>query len=72
MPNHGDYLAYRLRDGVLQDVVAISLLIVGARQALRDGAERGDVDALLVRAQHVANADLDEIRAVIDDLRAVA
>ena len=69
--NYG-YLAYELRDGVLQDMVAIGLLIEAARTALRSGAPRSDVDAILARAQKTASTDLGELRSMIDRLKPAA
>lgn len=69
--NYG-YLAYELRDGVLQDMVAIGLLIEAARTALRSGASLDDVDAILVRAQTTARTDLGELRSMIDRLKPAA
>ncbi len=69
--NYG-YLAYELRDGVLQDMVAIGLLIEAARGALRSGASRSDVDAILARAQTTASADLGALRSMIDRLKPAA
>jgi len=69
--NHG-YLAYELRDGVLQDMVAIGLLIEAARIALRSGAPAEDVDAILARAQTTASTDLGELRSMIDRLKPAA
>lgn len=65
----GNDLGCRLRDGVLQDLVAISLLIVGARQGLHTGANPREVDAMLAQAQRAAEGDLDQLRAMIDELR---
>jgi len=62
----------RLRDGVLQDITAISMLILGARQALHRGVDPHEVDRLLAQAQSAAEGDLEELRAVIDDLRPAA
>ena len=72
MSRHGEYLAYELREGVLQDLVAIGLLIETARLALRSGAARSDVDAILQSAQGAAQSDLAELRSVIDRLRPAA
>lgn len=69
--NYG-YLAYELRDGVLQDMVAIGLLLEAARMALRAGAPVEDVDALLQRAQSTAHGDLGELRSMIDRLKPAA
>jgi signal transduction histidine kinase len=66
------YLAYELRDGVLQDLVAIGLLIEAARGALRAGAPVEEVDTLLVRARTTARGDLDQLRAMIDRLKPAA
>jgi signal transduction histidine kinase len=67
-----NYLAYELRDGVLQDMVAIGLLIEAARTALRAGAPVEDVDALLQRAQSTAQGDLGALRSMIDRLKPAA
>lgn len=69
--NYG-YLAYELRDGVLQDMVAIGLLIEAARTALRAGAPATDIDVLLQRAQATAHGDLRELRSMIDRLKPAA
>ena len=72
MSGTSGYLAYELRDGVLQDLVAIGLLIEAARGALRAGAPHEEVDALLVRAQTTARGDLDQVRSMIDRLKPAA
>ncbi len=69
--NYG-YLAYELRDGVLQDLIAIGLLIEAARAALRAGAPAAEVDAVLARAQTTARGDLDALRTMIDRLKPAA
>ncbi|MCK9495338.1 MAG: histidine kinase dimerization/phosphoacceptor domain-containing protein [Dehalococcoidia bacterium] len=69
--NYG-YLAYELRDGVLQDMVAIGLLIEAARTALRSGAPSNDVEAILDRAQQATRRDLGELRSMIDRLKPAA
>lgn len=69
--NYG-YLAYELRDGVLQDLVAIGLLIEAARAAVRTGAPAPEVDAILERAQRAASVDLKTIRSMIDRLKPAA
>ena len=75
------YLAYELRDGILQDLVAIGLLVEAARQVLREDAdgradgqeEREDrADALLARAAATIEGDLQMLRSVIDRLRPAA
>ncbi len=66
------YLGDELRDGVLQDLVAIGLLIEAARGALRAGAPLEDVDAILTRAQATARCDLDQLRSMIDRLKLAA
>ncbi|MDA0815278.1 MAG: histidine kinase [Chloroflexi bacterium] len=71
-PRGDDRLECRLRDGVLQDIVAISMLIVGARQALHQGGDPREIDAMLARAQHAAEDDADKLRSMIDELRAAA
>lgn len=72
MSGNYHYLAYELRDGVLQDMVAIGLLIEAARTAIRSGASPRDVDALLERAQRTATTDLGELRSMIDRLKPAA
>ena len=72
MSGTSGYLAYELRDGVLQDLVAIGLLIEAARGALCAGAPHEEVDALLVRAQTTARGDLDQVRSMIDRLKPAA
>lgn len=66
------HLAYELRDGVLQDMVAIGMLIEAARGALRAGAPVEEVDAILGRAQAATRCDLDHLRSMIDRLRRAA
>ena len=68
---HG-YLAYELRDGVLQDLVAIGLLIEAARTALSSGVSPAEVDAILSRAQTTARDDLGVLRSMIDRLKPAA
>ncbi len=72
VPRGDDGLGCRLRDGLLQDIVAISMLIVGARQALHKGGDPHEIDALLARAQHAAEGDLEQLRSMIDELRTAA
>lgn len=65
------YLAYELRDGLLQDLLAVGLLIEGARRAL--GAEsNAEADALLERAARALQGDVATVRAMIDQLRPAA
>jgi signal transduction histidine kinase len=66
------YLANELRDGVLQDVVAIGLLIEAARTAIRAGAPAAHVDAILDRAQTTVHGDLEALRSMIDRLKPAA
>ncbi len=68
MSNHTAYLAYELRDGLLQDLVAVSLLIRAAREARTPR----DADALLAQATATVEADLSLLRSVIDRLRPAA
>ncbi len=72
MPGNYGYLAYELRDGVLQDLVAIGLLIEAARAALRSDAPAEEVDAILARAQSAAQGDLESLRSMIDRLKPAA
>lgn len=64
------HLAYELRDGLLQDLLAVGLLIEGARRAL--GAEGGEADALLERSARALQKDVATVRAMIDQLRLAA
>jgi signal transduction histidine kinase len=66
------HLAYELRDGVLQDLVAIGLLIEAARTALNSGAPGQEVEALLDSAQTAAQTDLEVLRSMIDRLKPAA
>jgi len=70
------YLAHELRDGLLQDLVAVGLLVEAARIAIREGegteAERAHADALLARAAATIEGDLAMLRSVIDRLRLAA
>lgn len=74
MSTNTGYLAYELRDGLLQDLVAVGLLIEAARQALRDDDPdaQARADALLAQAADAVEADLGALRAVIDRLRPAA
>jgi len=65
-------LAWELRDGLLQDLVAVGLLIEGARRSLRDGGSFGDAEALLCQAAGRLHVDADEVRTAIARLRADA
>ncbi len=69
--NYG-YLAHELRDGVLQDIVAIGLLIEAARAALHANAPAEEVDAILDRAHTAAQSDLEVLRSMIDRLKPAA
>lgn len=77
MPVHRHYLAYELRDGLLQDLVAIGLLVEAARLTFREG-DSGDgsaadrADALLAQAAATIEDDVQRLRSVIDRLRPAA
>lgn len=71
------YLAYELRDGLLQDLVAVGLLVETARQGLRaspgvSGVSRADIEAALEQAAATIEQDLRLLRSVIDRLRPAA
>jgi len=72
MPEQDSYLAHRLRDGLLQDLVAITMLIENARRTLPQQADAAEVDAILQRAHEAAEGDIRELRALIDQLKAAA
>lgn len=77
MPTNHSYLAYELRDGLLQDLVAIGLLVETARQGLRGGhgatdIPRGQVETALEQAAATIEQDLQLLRSVIDRLRPAA
>lgn len=63
-------LAWQLRDGLLQDLVAVGMLIEGARRAIRDEDSAERVDVLLRHAAEALSGDLDDVRAAIDRLLA--
>lgn len=64
-PNNG-YLAYELRDGLLQDLVAVGLLIEAARRGVRTAAT-GDADA----PDDGASADAAEVLAALAGVESV-
>lgn len=65
-------MAYELRDDLLQDLVAVGLLIEGARCALRGDATGADADALLQEAASALQRDQATVRSMIDRLRVAA
>jgi signal transduction histidine kinase len=77
MPTNHSYLAYELRDGLLQDLVAVGLLLEAARRGLRASDVARDVttleaEALLEQAATAIQRDLSTLRSVIDRLRPAA
>ncbi|MEX2032621.1 MAG: histidine kinase [Dehalococcoidia bacterium] len=77
MSTNHSYLAYELRDGLLQDLVAVGLLLEAARRGLRAGDADRDVtaveaEALLEQAATAIQRDLNTLRSVIDRLRPAA
>jgi signal transduction histidine kinase len=77
MATNHSYLAYELRDGLLQDLVAVGLLVETARRGLREGRgaadlPRADVESALEQAAAAIAQDLQSLRSVIDRLRPAA
>lgn len=60
-------VATELRDGLLQDLVAVGIIVSMARRSLNDGAA-GEACSLLDSAQHTIETDLERLRSVIDRL----
>lgn len=65
-------VAFELRDGLLQDLIAVGMLVEGARNALRDGQSAENVDALLELASTTIQCDMTAVRGLIDRLRGAA
>ena len=65
IPNASIQLATELRDTLLQDLVAVSLMIRIAHDQPADGL---DARTLLEGADAVLRSDLQQLRAVIDRL----
>jgi signal transduction histidine kinase len=77
MPTNHSYLAYELRDGLLQDLVAVGLLVETARRGLRasrgaSDVRRADAESALEQAAATIEQDLRALRSVIDRLRPAA
>lgn len=64
-------LACELRDGLLQDLLAVGLLIEGARACLRDGST-DEAELLLSHAATAVGCGVEELRAVIGRVRFAA
>jgi len=74
-------VAHQLRDGVLQDLLAVSMLIEAARRDLRlaaaeehEGSDESPpassrVEALLERTALTLQTDIETVREVIDRIR---
>jgi signal transduction histidine kinase len=60
-------LATELRDGLLQDLVAVGMIVEVARRVL-DGSDRAEMCSLLDSASQTIESDLERLRAVIDRL----
>ncbi len=65
-------LAYELRDGLLQDLIAVGMLIEGARRSLRDGGPAVSIEALLGSAGDALSSDVEDLRAAIERLQTYA
>lgn len=62
-------LAYNLRDGLLQDLLAVSMLLEGAGADV-DAHEAERASAILREANVTVRADIHVVRALIARLRA--
>ncbi|MDO9444415.1 MAG: histidine kinase [Dehalococcoidia bacterium] len=71
MLDHRSTLALELRDGLLQDLVATSLMIEVARRALPDGTSANARERLATAASTIQH-DIEEVRRVIMRLQARA
>ncbi|GMU40794.1 MAG: hypothetical protein AMXMBFR23_16600 [Chloroflexota bacterium] len=67
MPDRRHHLAEELRDGLLQDLLAVALLIESARRGLRNGSP--EAASLDLAAQRLV-VDIEEVRSLIDRLQA--
>ena len=67
-PTYGTYEA--LRDGLLQDLIAVRMLIGEALPALPAEAEA--LRSALDRATDTLDADIEGIRTILDHLRTAA
>lgn len=67
MSNRRHHLAEELRDGLLQDLIAVALLIESTRRGLRDGSP--EAASLDLAAQRLG-VDIEEVRSLIDRLQA--
>lgn len=61
-------LATELRDGLLQDLVAVSMLIEGVRRQLGTD-DNSEASVLLGHVASVLNTNIEDVREVIDRLR---
>ncbi|MDP2329052.1 MAG: histidine kinase [Dehalococcoidia bacterium] len=68
MPDHRSTLALELRDGLLQDLIAASLMIEVARRALTDGTP-AEAEERLATAASTIQSDIDEVRRIIARLQ---
>lgn len=64
-----DELACALRDGLLQDLLAVSMLIEGARRHVEDEGE-AEAHELLSEASATVRANVSMVRMLITRLRA--
>lgn len=67
MPEHRPTLANELRDGLLQDLLAASLLLEAARNSLVAGGE--DAPDLVKTAADALHEDIERVRGLIARLR---
>lgn len=68
MPDLRSPLAMELRDGLLQDLIATSLMIEVARRALADGPS-AEAEERLATAARTVQRDIEEVRRVIAQLQ---
>ncbi|MEX2445810.1 MAG: histidine kinase [Dehalococcoidia bacterium] len=65
-----DRLSNRLRDQLLQDLVAVGVIVSTVRQALPDDPGLARAEEALATARNTIEGDLDLLRGVIGELRA--
>lgn len=66
MSNRRHHLALELRDGILQDLLAVALLVQGARRGVPDGSPEA---ATLDLAAERLVTDIEELRGLIRRLQ---
>lgn len=68
MPDLRSTLALELRDGLLQDLIATSLMIEVVRRALPDGTS-AEAEERLATAARTIQRDIEEVRRIIARLQ---